>query len=81
MAVRYNKLFHLLIDRKMSNAQLAEQAGISLNIVTRLKRDEYVSLETVEKICHVLQCRVDDILDFYETEKTSVISRWNHVEK
>lgn len=75
MAVRYNKLFHLLIDRKMSNAQLAEQAGISLNIVTRLKRDEYVSLETVEKICHVLQCRVDDILDFYETEKTSVISR------
>jgi len=37
---------------------------ISLNIITRLKRDEYVSLETIEKICLTLQCQVDDILDF-----------------
>lgn len=40
MAVQYNKLFKMMIDRKMSNHQLAEQAGISLNIITRLKRDE-----------------------------------------
>ena len=40
MAVQYNKLFKMLIDRKMSNNQLAKQAGISLNIITRLKRDE-----------------------------------------
>ena len=64
MAVTYKKLFHLMIDQNMTNAQLAEKAGISLNIITRLKRDEYVSLETIEKICITLQCRVDDILDF-----------------
>lgn len=64
MAVVYNKLFHIMIERKITNAQLAEQAGISLNIITRLKRDEYVSMETVEKICQALDCGVDDILNF-----------------
>ena len=39
MAVQYNKLFKMLIDRKMTNNQLAKQAGVSLNIITRLKRD------------------------------------------
>lgn len=64
MAVTYNKLFHLMVDRKLSNKQLAERADISLNIVTRLKRDEYVSMETIEKICLTLSCGVDDILEF-----------------
>ncbi len=64
MAVQYNKLFHLMIEQRISNAQLAERAGISLNIITRLKRNEYVSMETVEKICSTLNCGVDDILDF-----------------
>lgn len=66
MAVSYNKLFHLLVDQKLSNAQLAEKAGVSLNVVTRLKRDEYVSMETVEKICGALECGVDDILEFVQ---------------
>ena len=43
MAVQYNKLFKMMIDRKMTNNQLAKQAGISLNIITRLKRDEYIA--------------------------------------
>ncbi len=64
MGVQYNKLFHLMIDQKMSNSELVEKAGISLNIMTRLKRDEYVSLETIEKICIALNCKVDDILQF-----------------
>lgn len=64
MAVLYNKLFKLLIDRKMTNAQLMEQAGFSANIITRLKKDEYISLESIEKICKALDCGVDDILEF-----------------
>lgn len=64
MAITYKKLFHLLIDKELSNAQLSEKADISLNIITRLKRDEYVSLETVEKICKALECNVEDILEF-----------------
>ena len=64
MAVQYNKLFKMLIDRKMTNNQLAKQAGISLNIITRLKRDQYISLESIERLCVALNCGVDDILEF-----------------
>lgn len=64
MAVQYNKLFKLLIDKKMTNAQLADAAGISANIITRLKRDQYIALDTIEKICSTLDCGVDDILEF-----------------
>jgi putative transcriptional regulator len=64
MAVCYNKLFKLLIDKKMTNTILADKAGFSANIITRLKRDKYVSLDSIEKICGVLDCGVDDILEF-----------------
>lgn len=64
MAVTYKKLFHLLIDHGVSAAELTEQAGFSANILTRLRRNQYVSLESIEKICSALNCGVDDILDF-----------------
>ena len=64
MAVTYKKLFHLLIDKGMTNADLMEKAGFSANIITRIKRDNYISLDSIEKICKVLQCGVDDILEF-----------------
>lgn len=64
MAVQYNKLFKMMIDRKITNNQLAKQAGISLNIITRLKRNEYIAMQTIEKFCIALDCDVDDILEF-----------------
>ena len=64
MAVCYDKLFHLMIDKKISNFQLKDMAGVSANIITRLKRDEYISTESIEKICLALNCGVDDILEF-----------------
>lgn len=64
MAVTYKKLFHLLIDRNMTATELTDQAGFSANILTRLRRDQYISLDSIEKICFVLNCRVDDILEF-----------------
>lgn len=64
MAVSYKKLFHILIDRGITNVQLQRMAGYSANITTRLKNDTYVSLESIEKICKVLDCGVDDILEF-----------------
>ena len=67
MAVTYKKLFHLLIDKGMNNAELMEKAGVSANIIARIKRDNYVSLDTIEKICKSLQCNVDDILEFIES--------------
>ena len=69
MAICYDRLFHLMIDKKISNAQLKEKAGISANIITRLQRYEYVSIESIEKICRVMECGVDDILEFVPEEK------------
>ena len=68
MAVRYNKLFKLMLDKKMTNIELAEKAGFSANIITRLKRDKYVSLDSIEKICDVFCCGVDDILEFVKND-------------
>lgn len=53
----------------MSNAQLKEKDGFSANSITRLKRNEYVSIESVERICRVMECGVDDILEFVPEEK------------
>ena len=64
MAVSYKKLFHMLIDKNMTAAELQKEAGYSANISTRMRRDEYVSLESMEKICRVLDCKVDDIVEF-----------------
>ena len=69
MPVNYKKLFHLLIEKEMSNADLQKQAGFSANIITRLKGNEYVKLQTIESIYKVLNCRVDDILEFTEGKK------------
>ena len=69
MAICYDRLFHLMIDKKISNAQLKEKAGFSANIITRSKRNEYVSIESIERICHVMECGVDDILEFVPEEK------------
>lgn len=70
MAICYDRLFHMMIDKKITNAQLKELTGVSANIITRLKRNEYVSLESIEKICKTLDCGVDDILEFqYQNEK------------
>lgn len=49
MAVTYKKLFHLLIDKGMTNAELMEKAGFSANIITRIKRDNYISLDSIER--------------------------------
>lgn len=70
MAICYDRLFHMMIDKKITNAQLKEMTGVSGNIITRLKRNEYISLESIEKICKTLNCSVDDILEFqYQNEK------------
>ena len=70
MAVNYKKLFHLMIEKNLSNSDLKRKAGFSGNILTRLKRNRYVSLESIESLCRVLECGVDDILEFVPEEET-----------
>ena len=64
MAVTYKKLLHLLIDKDMTIADLQKKAGYTANISTRIRNDTYISLESVEKICRVLNCKIDDIVEF-----------------
>ena len=65
MARSYNKLWKLMIDRKMNKTQLRTAAKISSNAMAKLGRDESVPLE---KICNVLQCDIGDITEIIPEE-------------
>lgn len=70
MAVSYNNLWKLLIDRDMNKTELKEAAGISFNVMARMGKNETVSLESLEKICYVLNCNIGDIMDINNDNKT-----------
>lgn len=69
MAVSYEKYFRMVKEKGITTSLILEEANISANILTRMKRNEYISLESVEKICKALQCDVSDILDFTDEGK------------
>ena len=64
MAVCYNNLWKLLIDREMNKTELKEVAGVSFNVIARMGKNEPVSFESIEKICVALQCDIGDIMAF-----------------
>lgn len=66
MALNYNKLWKLLIDRNMKKTDLIAQAQISSNVLAHLSKNESVSLENIEKICKCLHCDISEILDITE---------------
>lgn len=68
MAISYNKLWKLLIDRKMSKAELRRAAGIAPNTMTKLNRDEEVSMTVLVKVCTVLNANIGDIMDLIPEE-------------
>ena len=69
MAVSYKKYFRMAKEKGITTSRILEEANISANILTRMKRNEYISLESVEKICRALQCDISDILDFTDEGK------------
>lgn len=64
MAVSYNRLWKLLIDKKMSKADLRKASGMSPNTMTKLTRDEPVMLSVLDKVCATLGCNYGDIMDY-----------------
>ena len=64
MAISYNKLWKLLVDKKMSKADPRKAAGIAPNTMTRLRRDEEVTLTVLNKICKTLEVDIGDIMEF-----------------
>ena len=64
MAVSYNKLWKLLVDKKMSKSDLRKKAEIAPNTMTKLRRDEEVSLTILSKICKTLHADFGDIVEY-----------------
>lgn len=71
MSVSYNKLWKMLIDKRMKKKQLAETANISISTLAKMVREEYVSLEVLERICNALDCDIEEIVEFVENKKRS----------
>ena len=63
MKIVYDKLWKLLIDKKMLRNELRQKAGISTNAMAKMGKAENVSTEVLCKICSVLSCKVEDIID------------------
>ena len=69
MAISYKKLWKLLIDKEMTAVQLREKTGIAPNTMTKLRRDEEVSMTVLVKICKVLDANIGDIMDLIPEEE------------
>lgn len=69
MKISYDKLWKLLIDKKINKTQLIKMADISTNSMAKLGKNETVQVETLVKICNVLNCDIEDIVEFIKEEK------------
>ena len=63
MSISYNKLWKLLIDKKMKRTDLIYGAKISSSALSKMGKDESVSLEVIEKICHYLKCDIEQLVE------------------
>ena len=70
MAISYNRLWKLLIDRKMKKKDLVEMAGVSWSTIVKMGRDEHVSTDIVVKICAALECDVDEVIEIVPKNDT-----------
>ena len=64
MRISYNKLWKILVDRKMSKRDLMIASGIAPNTMTRLRRDQEVTLGVIHKICKTLHVNIGDVMEF-----------------
>lgn len=70
MTISYNKLWKLLIDKKMKKKDLQKLSGVSSATISKLGRDENVNTEILQKICTALNCNICDVMEFIpNTEK------------
>ena len=69
MQVNYDKLWKLMIDKKINKTQLSEKAGITTNAMAKLGKNETVQVGVLAKICKVLKCNVEDIMEVIPEKK------------
>lgn len=68
MAVSYNNLWKLMIDKKINKSELCKTVKISSSTMARMTNEEMVALPILEKICAELECNIGDIMEFTELE-------------
>lgn len=59
----YNRLWKLMVDKNINKTQLKDIAHISTNAVAKMSKNEYVSLDTIVKICYALDCEIEDVIE------------------
>lgn len=72
MPFQYNKLWKILIDKKMNKVTLRDAIGITPSTLAKLSKDEIVSMEVLGRICKYLDCNIGDIVDYTNEESFAV---------
>ena len=72
MAVSYNKLWKLLIDKNMKKKELGEAAGISNSLIAKLGKNENVTVDALVRICTALNCGIDDIMELIPDDRQAM---------
>ena len=72
MKISYNKLWKILIDRKMTRSRLRDAVGMSSNTLARMGKEETVSMEVIMRICRELKCDVGDIMEILPDENEEI---------
>lgn len=68
MIISYKPLWHLMLDKNMKKIKLRELARLSTTTLAKLGKDETVNLDMLLRICNVLHCRIEDVVEFMEDE-------------
>lgn len=69
MAISYKKLWKMLIDKEMNKNDLHNLTGISKSTITKMSNEQYISLEVLERICSILNCNINDVIEFKERDE------------
>ena len=68
MPISYDRLWKVLIDKKMTRTDLKDVAGVSFNVIAKMGKNEFVSMESLYKICVALNCGINDVVEFTDYE-------------
>lgn len=63
MTISYDKLWKLMIDKKINKTELCERAKITTNAMSKLGKNESVQVEILAKICNILDCKIEDVIE------------------
>lgn len=69
MAISYKPLWHLLVEKEMNKEDLKRAANITSNIVSRMSKNTYVNLDSIEKICIAMDCNIENVVEIIREDK------------